>query len=106
MATWERKRILIWGKTRPELSRSHKETVCTGGVFEDTKKFVRLYPIPLRFLNDERYFKKYQWIEADVRKARLDARPESYNIRADSIQLGETIPPESGDWSRGAEWLM
>lgn len=106
MSLWERKKILIWGKTRPELSKNHKETVCTGGVFEDTKRFVRLYPIPLRFLDDERYFKKYQWIEADVRKARRDARPESYNIRPDSIDIGETIPTESGDWSRRAEWII
>ena len=106
MSLWERKKILIWGKTRPELSKNHKETVCTGGVFEDTKKFVRLYPIPLRFLDDERYFKKYQWIEADVRKAMRDVRPESYNIRPDSIQIGETIPTESGDWSRRAEWII
>lgn len=106
MAQWERKKILIWGKTRPELSKNHKETVCTGGVFEDTKKFVRLYPIPLRFLDDETYFKKYQWIVADVRKALRDARPESYNIRPDSIELGDTIPTESGDWSRRAEWII
>jgi hypothetical protein len=37
MSTWETRRILIWGKTRPELSKKHRETVCTGGVFEDTK---------------------------------------------------------------------
>jgi hypothetical protein len=106
MATWERKRILIWGKTRPELSRSHKETVCTGGVFEDTKRFVRLYPIPLRYLDDEKVFKKYQWIEAFVRKAIKDTRPESYNIRCDGITVGEFIPSEKGDWSRRAEWII
>ncbi len=106
MSLWERKKILIWGKTRPELSKTHKETVCTGGVFEDTKKFVRLYPIPLRYLDDERYFKKYQWIEADVRKAMRDARTESYNIRPDSIKVGETIPTANGDWSQRAEWII
>src|SRR5690349_10297784 len=58
---WERRRILIWGKTRPELSRNYRETVCTGGVFEDSGRLVRLYPIPLRYLDDEKYFKKYQW---------------------------------------------
>jgi hypothetical protein len=105
MALWERKHILIWGKTRPELSRHHKETVCTGGVFADTKRFVRLYPIPLRFLDDEAVFKKYQWIEADVRKAARDARPESYNIRCDTITVGETIPTDKGDWSRRAAWI-
>ncbi len=105
MATWERRRILIWGKTRPELSRSYRETVCTGGVFADTKQFVRLHPIDLRYLDAERVFKKYQWIEATVRKAIKDPRPESYNIRCDSIELGETIPTVKGDWSRRAEWI-
>jgi hypothetical protein len=103
---WVRKRILIWGKTRPELSKSHKETVCTGGIFEDTKGFVRLYPIPLRYLDGEQAFKKYQWIEADVRKATKDPRPESYNVRCDTIELGETIPTTNGDWSRRAEWVL
>ena len=68
MSLWERRRILIWGKTRPELSTKHCETVCTGGVFAESKAFVRLYPIPLRYLDDEKVFRKYQWIEADVRR--------------------------------------
>jgi hypothetical protein len=106
MSSWERRRILIWGKTRPELSTAHKETVCTGGVFEDTKQFVRLYPIPLRYLEGDTIFKKYQWIEADVRKAIKDARPESYNIRPDTIAVGEPIPTVRGDWSRRAEWIL
>ena len=81
MSAWERKKILISGKTRPELSRRHRENVCTGGIFADTMEFVRLFPIPLRYLDDERVFKKYQWIEADVRRAVSDPRPESHNIR-------------------------
>ena len=31
----EEKKILIWGKTYPELSTKDLETVCTGGVTED-----------------------------------------------------------------------
>jgi len=62
------------------------------GIFEDTKEFVRLYPNPLRFLDEEQVFKKYQWIEADVRKASRDARPESYNIRCDNITVGKSSP--------------
>lgn len=103
---WEKRKILIWGKTRPELSMSYKETVCTGGVFEDTKRFVRLYPIPLRYLDDERYFKKYQWIEAYVTKASRDARRESYKIRADEIRVLDTIEPKSGNWDARAEWIF
>ena len=54
---WQRRRILIWGKTCPELSKKYREIVCTGGVFEDTKKLVRLYPIPLRYIDDEKILK-------------------------------------------------
>jgi hypothetical protein len=69
MSEWQRRKILVWGKTRPEVSRHYRETVCTGGIFEDTCRLVRLYPIPLRYLDDKRYFQKYQWITADVQRA-------------------------------------
>lgn len=101
----ERKRILIWGKTRPELSRSHRETVCTGGILADTRRLIRLYPIPLRFLNDESVFSKYQWIEADIAKSTKDYRPESYRIRTDNIVVGEKVPTDD-DWRLRAEWIM
>lgn len=103
---WERRRILIWGKTRPELSKKYRETVCTGGIFADTKRLVRLYPIPLRYMDDERIFKKYQWIEAYVTRSDSDPRPESYKIRADEIQVFDTIPTNSGNWDARAEWVM
>lgn len=103
---WQRRRILIWGKTRPELSQKYREIVCTGGVFADTKRLVRLYPIPLRFLDDQHYFKKYQWIEAEVAKSREDPRPESYKIRFDHIHVGETISSKRGNWDERAQWVL
>ncbi len=103
---WQRRRILIWGKTRPEVSQSYREIVCTGGVFEDTRRLVRIYPIPLRYLEDERVFKKYQWIEAEVARNLRDPRPESFKIRYDGIETGETIPTKSGNWDARAEWVM
>src|SRR5207244_1149038 len=39
-------------------------------------------------------------------KSVRDARPESYNIRCDSIEVGETIPTRNGDWSQRADWIM
>src|SRR5262249_4696351 len=48
MTMHQRQRILIWGKTRPELSRTYRETVCTGGILADNRRLIRLYPIPLR----------------------------------------------------------
>jgi hypothetical protein len=105
MAAWEKRRILIWGKTRPELSRKYGELVCTGGVFEDSKRFVRLYPIPLRFMDDEHLFAKYNWIEAYVMKSSGDPRPESYRIRDDSIQVVGSIAAE-GAWEERARWIL
>lgn len=107
MSVWERKRILIWGKTRPELSRTYKETVCTGGVLADTKRLIRLYPIPLRYLNDEQVFKKYQWVEADIKRSPHDARPESYRVKCDTItRVGDPIPTGDGCWTERAAWVM
>ena len=103
---WQRRRILIWGKTRPELSTKYREIVCTGGVFADTKRFVRIYPIPLRYMDDERIFKKYQWIEADIAKSSRDYRPESYKINCDCIQVLNAIPTNAGNWDARAEWIM
>ncbi|MBI5877699.1 MAG: hypothetical protein HZB53_08620 [Chloroflexi bacterium] len=103
---WERRRILIWGKTRPELSKTYREIVCTGGVLADTKRLIRLYPIPLRLMNEERVFKKYQWIEAPIVKASQDPRPESYRINYDAITVGEVIPPQPGNWQQRAQWIM
>lgn len=103
---WERRKILIWGKTRPELSKTYREIVCTGGVFEDTRRLVRLYPIPLRYLDDEKIFKKYQWIEADVARNLRDPRPESYKVRFEGIEIGGWIPTRNGNWDARAEWIL
>src|SRR6185369_8975015 len=101
--TWLRRRILIWGKTRPELSKTYREIVCTGGIFADTRRLVRLYPVPLRYMDDERVFRKYQWIEAYVRRAPEDARPESFKVRADGITVLEELPSVAGNWDARAD---
>ena len=103
---WRRRKVLIWGKTRPELSKKYREVVCTGGVFEDTRKLVRLYPIPLRYMDSEKVFKKYQWIEAYITKATSDPRPESYRIRSDHIATLDTIPTNKGYWTERASWII
>lgn len=82
--SYETHEVLIWGKTTPELSLKHYETVCTGGVLEDGR-FVRLYPIPFRFL--EKQFKKYQKIRVRMKKSTKDHRPESYTVDPASIEV-------------------
>lgn len=98
------KDILIIVKTYPVISRSYTETVCTAGILADTKKLIRLYPIRFRYLEGESRFSKYQWIKAEISKA-PDSRPESYNIVESTIQLGDTIPPDT-DWWERRKWIL
>lgn len=102
---FERKRIFIWGKTAPELSRTYYETVCTGGVTEDGSP-IRLYPIPYRYMEDEDRFRKYQWITALVARNHSDPRPESYRIDCDSIEVGDAVPPDKYEWGTRRDILF
>jgi hypothetical protein len=47
---------------------------------------VRLYPVPFRYLDGNRQFKKYDIISVRTRQAGGDKRPESRKIDATSIQ--------------------
>src|ERR1700741_491086 len=94
---WIEQRVLIWGKTYPELSSKYYETVCTGGTLEDGR-FIRLYPIPFRYLSDDKIFSKYQWLRMRIKKATDDPRPESYKVDPASITQEEQIPPDNRGW--------
>jgi len=74
----ERKRILITVKAYPLPSRSYDELVCTAGITEEGE-WIRIYPVPFRFLRNEGQYSKYQWIELDVKEQENDFRPESYS---------------------------
>jgi hypothetical protein len=107
MPPWQRRQILIWGKTRPELSQTYREIVCTGGVFRDSGNLVRLYPIPVRFMDDERFFAKYQWIEADVMRNERDPRPESYKVKFGGIKVLDKVKTsKGGNWSLRAAAVL
>lgn len=101
---YEEQRILIWGKTYPELSTKYIETVCTAGVLESGRP-VRLYPITYRYLSGER-FGLYQWITASILKNPKDSRPESYKIVCDSIKVGEKLPTTADEWGKRAEYMF
>jgi hypothetical protein len=102
---YEEKKILIWGKTYPELSIKNLETVCTGGVTEDGAP-VRLYPIPYRYLHGNDRFALYQWITAGVARNDSDPRPESHRIDYESIKVGEAIPTDTYGWAARAAFLF
>ena len=82
---WELKKVLIVVRTYPSPARKGVEVSCTAAITQDGK-WVRLFPIPYRFLTFDSRFRKYQWIEVSMRRS-SDPRPESYEINLDSIRI-------------------
>jgi hypothetical protein len=67
---WSTKRVLITVRTYPVPAQKGIEVSCTAGVTSDGE-WIRLFPIPYRFLTADQRFTKYQWIEVAV------TRPEA-----------------------------
>jgi hypothetical protein len=87
---WSTKRVLITVRTYPLPAHRGIEVSCTAGVTSNGN-WIRLFPIPYRFLKPDQRFTKYQWIEVDATHPRGDTRPESYTLRMDSIRRREFI---------------
>jgi hypothetical protein len=89
-------RILVLCKTYPSPSGKHVETSCVAGM-EVNGRLLRLFPIPFRFIEDDKQFKKWQWITARIEKARNDHRAESHKVFIDTIlRDGEPISTRAG----------
>lgn len=91
-----RVKALILVRTYPTPAKNGVEVSCTAAVTEDGQ-WLRLFPIPYRFLDMDKRFRKYQWIEVDVIKA-SDGRPESYKIDRNSISIASEVLPTDGNW--------
>jgi hypothetical protein len=96
---WERKRILITVKTYPTPSAKYRETVCTAGVTSDGR-WIRLYPVSFRYRPYEDWYKKYQWVEVDVKRKVGDTRLETHIPNCDTFDLQEHLDTSHG-WERG-----
>ncbi|WP_438710464.1 hypothetical protein ACSTS3_16265 [Aquimarina muelleri] len=86
-------RVLISVTTYPLPSRSYDELVCTAGFLEDGS-WIRIYPVPLSFLKDLKKnvgFKKYTWIEIDLKSRNDDFRPESHSPNNYDIKILDKI---------------
>ena len=95
----ERKRVLITVKTYPHPDPADLERVCTAGMLEDGS-FIRLYPVPFRYLPKWQSYAKYQWIQVDVEKhSGQDRRPESYRPDVDSIRLDGPPVDTKKNWA-------
>lgn len=98
-------RVLIWGKTYPELSARHQETVCTGGVRADGSP-IRLYPVPLRYMEGSQQYKLYDWVEIPVCRNEKDNRPESFKVQAEGIRIVDHLDTDRDQWAARAAVVM
>lgn len=92
----ETKKVLIVARTYPTPARKGIEVSCTAGICDG--EWIRLFPLPYRFLEEDQRFKKYQLIEVKVQKARGDVRPESYMIFSDTISIQSEVLSSANDW--------
>ncbi|ABR30965.1 hypothetical protein SU69_05665 [Thermosipho melanesiensis] len=101
----EKTRVLILVKTYPTLSKKYSELVCTAGMKEDGS-WVRIYPVPFRFLEYGKRYKKYQWIEVKLMRNSSDPRPESYKIvNVNDIKLLDIIDTKD-KWRKRRELVL
>lgn len=100
-----KERVLIAVKTYPTLSEKYQELACTAGFREDGS-WIRLYPLPFRLLEQEKRYKKYQWIEADIIKNKGDPRPESFKvINTEGMSLLDTVGTDKG-WAERRRLIL
>lgn len=104
--TGETKRVLITVKSYPSPSRRYGETVCVAGVDLDSGKWVRLYPIPFRDLDENKKFKKYSIIKVQTNRPRRDKRPESYRVDVDSIEILDYLDTKKDKWARRKDIIL
>ncbi len=62
---WTPAKVLVTARTYPAPAKQGVEVSCTGGITEDGR-WIRLFPVPYRFLDQDRRFRKYQWIDARI----------------------------------------
>jgi hypothetical protein len=96
-------RVLVLVKATPQPSRKYGDTVCVAGVDMEaaSPKWMRLYPVPFRYLDGEQQFKKYDVIRVRTRAAGADHRPESRKIDAQSLRVERSVK----GWESRARWV-
>lgn len=91
----ETKKALIVVRTYPTPATKGAEVSCTAAITEKGE-WLRLFPVPWRYLSAEEQFRRYQWVELTVTKA-SDSRPESYKLKQNGIKiLSEPLSTEKG----------
>lgn len=104
--TGETKKVLVAVKSYPSPSRRYGETVCAAGVDLNSGKWVRLYPIPFRDLDQNKKFKKYNIIKVQTNRPGRDKRPESYRVNVDSIEILGYLDTKKDKWARRKDIIL
>lgn len=93
--------LMVNCKTYPAVSTKYVETVCTGGV-QATGEFVRLYPVPFRFLDAAEQYGRWDVIRVRAYRDTKDPRPESWHfVPGTPIEKIDHISTEKRRW----EWM-
>ena len=104
MSVYQQKRMLVTIKTYPTPASKGAEVSCTAGITDDGK-WIRLFPIPFRFMGGSQQFKKYQWIEVAARKS-SDPRKESFEVDIDSLKIMSNPLPTRDAWKARKEIIL
>jgi hypothetical protein len=96
MPARETKKALIVVKTYPTPAKKGAEVSCTAAI-TDNGEWLRLFPVPWRYLSAGEQFSKYQWVEVEVEKA-SDPRPESYKLTQSGIKILSEPLTTDNEW--------
>lgn len=104
MSDYQQKRVLVTVKTYPTPASKGAEVSCTAGITDDGK-WIRLFPIPFRFMGGDKQFSKYQWIEVATKKS-SDPRKESFEIDPDTLQIVSNPLPTKDAWKARKDLIL
>ena len=104
MSNYDLKRVLVVVKTYPTPASKGAEVSCTAGVTDDGQ-WIRLFPIPFRFMGGNQRFHKYQWVEVAATKS-SDPRKESFEVDIDSLKIISAPLPTKDAWKARKEIIL
>jgi hypothetical protein len=97
------KKALIVVRTYPTPAKKGVEVSCTAAI-TDKGEWLRLFPVPWRFLDTDQRFRKYQWVELTVTKSK-DHRPESFKLKPDGIKILSSVTP-GNEWQERKDVIL
>jgi len=94
-ASSQRLSVLITVKAAPNPSAQYGETVCVAGLSTDVERprWIRLYPINFRHLEQDIRFSKYDVVEVDAFPSTKDPLVESWRPRMETLRVLRSLKP-------------